>query len=201
MNNAPPAPAKQDAADIQPSPLSAAPQTPPAAEQPAEETQAQSEPAAASSDTETAAQDAGAPDRPKPTEEQTAAAAIPDFLRRPLTPETPTASDNPPATEEPSAPLSDETPQSAEPPAAAPEAAPEPEAPPPAPKPRIIDGPAITPEDQIEASPAVLSAAFRAKRLTPDQARLAAPLLQRLTTLRDSMAASRRGGASAGTKD
>lgn len=201
MDNAPPAPAKQDAADIQPSPLSAAPQTPPAAEQPAEESQAQSEPATASSDTETAAQDAGAPDRPKPTEEQTAAAAIPDFLRRPLTPETPTASDNPPATEEPSAPLSDETPQSAEPPAAAPEAAPEPEAPPPAPKPRIIDGPAITPEDQIEASPAVLSAAFRAKRLTPDQARLAAPLLQRLTTLRDSMAASRRGGASAGTKD
>ena len=37
--------------------------------------------------------------------------------------------------------------------------------------------------------------------LTPDQARIAAPLLQRLTTLRDSMAASRRGGASAGTKD
>ncbi len=201
VDSAPPAPAKQDTADIQPSPASPAPQTPPAAEQPAEEFQAQSESAAASDGTETAAQDAAAPDRPKPTEEQTAAAAIPDFLRRPLTPETPAASDNPPAAEEPSAPVSDEAPPTAEPQAADPEPTPEPEAPPPAPKPRIIDGPAITPEDQIEASPAVLSAAFRAKRLTPDQARLAAPLLQRLTALRDSMAASRRGGASAGTKD
>jgi DNA-binding transcriptional MerR regulator len=201
VDSAPPAPAKQDTADIQPSPASPAPQTPPAAEQPAEESQAQSEPAAASDGTGTTAQDAAAPDRPKPTEEQTAAAAIPDFLRRPLTPETPAASDNPPAAEEPSAPVSDEAPRTVEPQAADPEPTPEPEAPPPAPKPRIIDGPAITPEDQIEASPAVLSAAFRAKRLTPDQARLAAPLLQRLTDLRDSMAASRRGGASAGTKD
>lgn len=200
-DSAPPGPAKQDAADIQPSPASAAPQTPPADEQPAEESQAQSESVAATSDTETAAQDAAAPDRPKPTEEQTAAAAIPDFLRRPLTPETPTASDNPPAADEPSAPVSDEVSPTAEPQAADPEPTPEPEAPPPAPKPRIIDGPAITPEDQIEANPAVLSAAFRAKRLTSDQARLAAPLLQRLTALRDSMAASRRGGASAGTKD
>jgi len=197
------APAKPDApVSSTPEVSDAAPASPdPTPEKPADPSPAQTAAYVETETAEPATEDAPEPESLKPTEEQTAAATIPDFLRRPLTPETPKASDNPPAAKEPSAPVAEEAPQVPEPQATEHQPTPEPEAAPPAPKPRIIDGPAITPEDQIEASPAVLSAAFRAKRLTPDQARLAAPLLQRLTALRDSMAASRRGGTSAGTKD
>ena len=97
------------------------------------------------------------------------AAALPAFLRRPMA--EPPTTDNPPVEAE---------------------AAPEP----PAPKPRIIDMPPITPLDQIDAGPGVLTAAMRAKTLTPEQARQIAPLLGRLTALRDSMAARRRPGSS-----
>ncbi|MCD2360137.1 MerR family transcriptional regulator [Sulfitobacter mediterraneus] len=204
QDSAPPPPAVPDRSDSPAPPPPAAPQAPLAADdQSAKNPASEATPVAASGDTENAPQEGAETDRPRPTPEQTAAAAIPDFLRRPLTPEAPKASDNPPAAPEVSPPAEEQPPQApvAVSQAAEPEPTPEPEAAPPAPKPRIIDGPPITPEDQIEASPAVLSAAFRAKRLTPDQARLAAPLLQRLTALRDSMAASRRGGASAGPKD
>ncbi|UWR16920.1 MerR family transcriptional regulator [Sulfitobacter sp. M368] len=204
QDSAPPSQAVPGRSDSPAPPSPAAPQAPLAADdQSAKNPASEATPEAASGDIENAPQEGAETDRPRPTPEQTAAAAIPDFLRRPLTPEAPKTSDNPPAAPEVSPPAEEQPPQApvAVSQATEPEPTPEPEAAPPAPKPRIIDGPPITPEDQIEASPAVLSAAFRAKRLTPDQARLAAPLLQRLTALRDSMAASRRGGASAGPKD
>ena len=70
--------------------------------------------------------------------------------------------------------------------------------PPPAPKPRVIDMPAFTPEHEISAAPAVLSAAFTCKQLNTTQARKIAPLLEKLTVLRDSMAATRPGARQTG---
>lgn len=199
------APAKPDApASPTPEVSDAAPALPdPAPEKTAEPSPAQTATSAETDAPQPAPEDAPAPERVKPTQEQTDAAAIPDFLRRPLTASTPEATDNPPPTPAPPEPVTAEaTPAPQEqttPPD--PEPTPEPEAAPPAPKPRVIDGPVITPEAEINASPALLSAAFRTKHLSAEKARQAAPLLQRLTALRDSMAASRRGGASAGTKD
>jgi DNA-binding transcriptional MerR regulator len=108
--------------------------------------------------------------------EEPPAATLPAFLRRPMAePAAPT--DNPPS--EPGAP----EPEAAEPQVAEPETA--------VLKPRVIDMPVITPVDQIAASPALLSAAFRTRSLTKAQAADLAPLLDRLTSLRDSMAARR----------
>ncbi|MDF3413922.1 MerR family transcriptional regulator [Sulfitobacter sp. M57] len=75
--------------------------------------------------------------------------------------------------------------------------APEP-ASPAAPKPRVVDLPALTPEHQITAHPAILSAAYRHKQITKAQARKLAPLLDKLTILRDSMAATRSGATQTG---
>jgi len=67
--------------------------------------------------------------------------------------------------------------------------------------PRIVDVPSFTPESDIPAAPAALAAAYRARKMPAQQAALAAPLLQQLTALRDSMAARRRDAPSANAKD
>jgi DNA-binding transcriptional MerR regulator len=116
-----------------------------------------------------------APDAAEPaTEGERPAAALPAFLRRPMT--APAAvSDNAPP---------DSKVEPPEPPAAAP-------------RPRDIGMPALTPFDRIEARPAVLTNAFRARSLSTQQAAEIAPLLDRLTVLRDSMAAHRRSAGAA----
>lgn len=131
---------------------------------------------------------------------------LPAFLHRPLAPERDRpASDNPPppparadGTQQPAA----SAPPDAVQPAAAESSTqmtPSQEpvsktAPPPRPKPRKIDLPEMTAEADIEASSSTLSAAFRLRDIAPEQARALAPLLDRLTALRDAMAAQRGGG-------
>jgi DNA-binding transcriptional MerR regulator len=118
---------------------------------------------------------------------QQPAAALPAFLRRPMAEPAEPASDNIPA--EDTAPVE-----------AAPSEPAVQEAPP-APKPRVIEMPEITAISDIPAAPAVLSHAYRTRRLSKEQARQIAPLLERLTVLRDSMAARRRPGAHPGPND
>ncbi|KHA52605.1 MerR family transcriptional regulator [Sulfitobacter geojensis] len=121
-------------------------------------------------------------------------AALPAFLRRSVADaDQPDVSDNMPvdgATDDSvtvqDAPDADAGPE----PAQAPHPA--------APKPRVIDMPAFTPEHEISAAPAVLSAAFTCKQLNTTQARKIAPLLEKLTVLRDSMAATRPGARQTG---
>ena len=138
------------------------------------------EPTADQSDTEDAPEHevahpvvATAPPEPEREQPESAeepartAAALPAFLRRPMA--DPPASDNTPVEAESAAP-------------------------PPPPRARDIGMPAITPLDQIDARPGALTAAMRARHLTPEQAREIAPLLARLTALRDSMASRRRPG-------
>ena len=57
------------------------------------------------------------------------------------------------------------------------------------PKPRIIDLPALTAEEDFPAKPSVLSAALLCRDLPEDSARDIAPLLNRLGELRDSIRA------------
>lgn len=115
------------------------------------------------------------------TDDTSQAASLPAFLRRPMA-DQPAPLDNLPAD-------SEETPEEISGAPVVPEPT-EPSAPP-APKPRIIDVPVLTPEHEIAASPAVLTAAYRSRQLSTAQARQIAPLLQKLTILRDSMASSR----------
>jgi len=112
------------------------------------------------------------------TGEEPATATLPAFLRRPMAEEPAAASDNSPAAET--------------------DVPPEPEPELAAPKPRIIDMPQITPLDDITASPALLTATFRTRSLTKAQAKDIAPLLGKLTVLRDSMAARRHNAGSDG---
>lgn len=112
------------------------------------------------------------PETPPQEEPQIAAdQELPTFLRRPLTDPTPE-----PKSDDAAAP-------------SAPEAAPAPP-PAPAPKPRVVDLPPLTAEEDIKASPGALSAALRGVKLSPEQAAEIAPLLTRLTALRDSMSAA-----------
>jgi DNA-binding transcriptional MerR regulator len=110
--------------------------------------------------------------------EQDTAAALPSFMRRPTAPDDEPAVSEAPAAEPPTEPEAQ---------------APEPEAPP-APKPRKIAMPNLTPEAEIAAAPALLTAAHRARSIDRQQAADIAPLLHRLTSHRDSMAARRNGG-------
>ena len=57
------------------------------------------------------------------------------------------------------------------------------------PKPRIIDLPPLTAEEDFPAKPSVLSAALLCRDLPEDSARDIAPLLSRLGELRDSIRA------------
>ncbi|HBM41336.1 MAG TPA: MerR family transcriptional regulator, partial [Sulfitobacter sp.] len=57
------------------------------------------------------------------------------------------------------------------------------------PKPRIIDLPPLTAEEDFPAKPSVLSAALLCRDLPEDSARDIAPLLNRLGELRDSIRA------------
>lgn len=75
---------------------------------------------------------------------------------------------------------------------------PQPDETPPAPKPRIIDLPAFTPEAEIAAAPSALTAAFESPGFSAAQARDVAPLLTQLTALRDRMHGARQGGAAKG---
>ncbi len=119
-------------------------------------------------------------------------AELPAFLRRPLadqntnakTPDADAQTErqdaNAPDKQEPVADL-----DAPEPDAAAPDA--------PAPrKPRLIDLPALTAEADFPATPATLTAAFRARKIAPANLRETADLLHRLTALRDQMSARRR---------
>ena len=197
-----------------PKPESAAPEAPaPEAEAPAPEV----EDAAPAAEPPVAEPQASPPKVAEPAtapETPPAPAELPAFLRRPMATQ-PAATDNPPA---------EGAPQTAEKEAAAPPApeqapaappsdghasteveAPEttaPDAPAPVekakPKPRIIDVPALEAISTHAAAPSVLSAAYRARRLSPAQAKEVAPLLDRLAELRDSMAARRNPGGQAG---
>ena len=112
---------------------------------------------------------------PKPT-----AAALPAFLRRPMDPQ-PDATDNAPAAPEPAVP--------APPPPTA------------APKPRVIEMPTLTPLHEMEVVPGTLSTVFSTRKLSTAQANDIAPLLDRLTILRDSMASRRRPNPNPGAND
>lgn len=141
-----------------------------------------------------------------PPQSEDAPAALPAFLRRPVLDDAAQTetTDSAPAAAHPPEP---EPVTRTETPAAAPqvevEAAPEPEPPetPSVPKPRVIDLPPFLKEDDIAARPAVLSAAYRTKNIDAAAAKDAAPLLQKLSALRDSMSAQRRGGNSPAPKD
>jgi DNA-binding transcriptional MerR regulator len=125
-----------------------------------------------------------------PVQEDDDSAALPAFLRQSLADaDQPEVSDN--------MPVEDAEPADDTPDADADQQPPEP-ATPPAPKPRVIDLPAFTPEHEITAAPAFLSAAFTCKQLNTTQARKIAPLLEKLTVLRDSMAATRPGARQTG---
>ena len=129
----------------------------------------------------TAQADASPADEPAPP------TALPAFLRRPMAETSEPASDNVPAEETTPVEAAPAEPTAPEPPAA--------------PKPRIIEMPEITPIADIPAAPSVLSHAYRTRHLSTAQARQIAPLLERLTVLRDSMAARRRPGAHPGPND
>jgi DNA-binding transcriptional MerR regulator len=147
---------------------------------------------------------AGAPDASKPTDEQTAAAALPDFMRRSVAPDHPKPEESPAQAQAPIQPPL-QTPPTPE----APRASPPAEAPTPAPalapataiKPRNIAMPELTPEAEMPATASLLSTSLGKRRLSPQNARLAAPLLHRLVALRDSMAGARGTSTNAGTKD
>ncbi len=73
-----------------------------------------------------------------------------------------------------------------------PEMEPEPTTPEPEiPRPRDIGMPQLTPAHEISALPGVLAATFRARRIDSETAAQIRPLLARLGTLRDTMAAQR----------
>ncbi|KIN64838.1 Transcriptional regulator, MerR family [Sulfitobacter noctilucicola] len=146
------------------------------------------------------------------TDDNDTTATLPAFLRRPMNDQA-EPTDNAPA--ESAEPTAESEPEPAEPEHAAAEPAtdtpvPEPqeatadepvEAEPAALKPRIIDLPPFTPENEFDAKPALLSQAIRTRHLSKDQARQIAPLLSKLTILRDSMAARRRNPAPQDTAD
>ncbi|MBD3663434.1 MerR family transcriptional regulator [Sulfitobacter sp. TSTF-M16] len=112
-----------------------------------------------------------------PSEQPVPSSALPAFLRRPL--------DEPAQPTDP-APDMDHSASTAEP-------EPEPDAPQ-APKPRDIGMPQVQSEAEIEADPGILSRVHGLRHVSGSQAAAMAPLLDRLTRLRDSMAARRRGG-------
>jgi DNA-binding transcriptional MerR regulator len=118
-----------------------------------------------------------------PATEAEPAAALPSFMRRPTPEKQPEAAPTP----EPAAEAEVE------------ETSPERTAPAPA-KPRIIDMPKLTPEAEIAAAPAVLAAAYRIRRIDKSTAAKVAPLLDRLTSHRDAMAARRSGGGAGSAK-
>lgn len=143
---------------------------------------------------------AQAPDDQKPddqepeTEQDTTGdkPALPAFLRRPLNDDpAPETSDNTPPkpVEEPQDATADMPQETGpEPDAPAPEAAE------PAPKPRVLPDIDIPAEQDIEAVPATLSAAYRLTSLSRTRATKIEPLVAQLAALRDSMAARRRSG-------
>jgi DNA-binding transcriptional MerR regulator len=122
------------------------------------------------------------PEPAQPTELEAEApetsAPLPSFLRRPLDDTPPPVKDNPPPALEPVADVE------AEPRETASEV--------PAPKPRVIDIAPFPQEADITAKPSVLAAAYAIKSMDAAQGANIAPLLGRLQTLRDSMAARRR---------
>lgn len=136
------------------------------------------------------------PDAPAATPEDRQ--ALPAFLRRPLDGGPADISDNTPprATQggEAPAPQAD-APQSTPASQSAPADPPE-ETVPPAPKPRVLPDLALTAEQDFDAIPAVLTTAYRLRSLNRNNVARIEPLVARLTTLRDSMAARRRNGGS-----
>ncbi len=106
-------------------------------------------------------------------------ADLPAFLRRPMA-DQPAPTDNAP----PAPVAAEDMPAESAP--SEPEHSP-------APKPRVIDMPVLTPEHEIAASPSALTAVYRTRHLSTAQAKQVAPLLAKLTILRDSMAAPRKG--------
>ena len=130
-------------------------------------------------------------DAQPPTE---ATADLPAFLRRAAPPK---VDKQQPDQKQPNDPGETEAVTKSTDPAEAPPAEtakPEPVA---APKPRQIKMPAITPEAEVSASPALLSAAYRAGKIHAGHAAEVAALLDRLTIHRDSMSAWRKGGNAA----
>lgn len=118
------------------------------------------------------------------------AAALPAFLRRPL--------DEPEPASEPNLEEATDAPEQ-EPVVA--ETEPEVAAVPPPPKPRIVELPTFLNEADIDATAGVLSAAYARRRIRPENADQIRPLLARLTTLRDSMAARRRNADTSAAQD
>ncbi|MEW9918703.1 MerR family transcriptional regulator [Marimonas sp. MJW-29] len=142
--------------------------------------------ASGSTEADESAARAGTEATPDTEDTPATAAKLPAFLRRPMA-EPPSETDNPP-------------PPAAEEPVSA-EAEPvEPEAPAP-PRPRNIDMPPITPVADIAVSPGALTFAARTRGLTRAQAEEIGPHLEKLTALRDKMAARRKPGAHPGPID
>ena len=105
---------------------------------------------------------------------------LPTFLRRPLTdPADATPTDDTPTDDKPADKTrADDTPD-------APEVAEAPAA-----KPRLVDLPPLPAEDQIPASPGLLTKALQGKRFSKETAQDVAPLLARLQALSDSLGQS-----------
>lgn len=122
------------------------------------------------------------PDTTPDTDAPQEGADLPAFLRRPLTNETPEAETDNPAPE----------------PDAVVGADPAPTAPQHTLKPRIVDMPKLPNEADFDVSHGVLARVYRRTPPAPDAAAQIAPLLERLTKLRDAMAA-RRGTGGSGT--
>ncbi|MGJ8617444.1 MAG: MerR family transcriptional regulator [Sulfitobacter sp.] len=182
--------AAEEAAPEPTAPIADAPSEP-AAETTSADTASESESTSAPETQDAKSNDkpASTDDTPAETEEPAPVAALPAFLRRPLADQDEKAvkPDVPAKPEVETAPAAQST---------EPEPAPEP-----AKKPRIIDVPAFTAEADFPSAPAMLTSAFRARKIAPADAAKAANLLQKLTVLRDSMAARRRGATPPPSQD
>jgi hypothetical protein len=177
-----PADRPSDSAPSAPDEPAASPQTPEAPEKPAPAAEPPLEPPALSPIDQSFPEETPEEPAPSDAEEPAAASALPSFLRHPLEDEPAAPADNPPAAdraevkepEQPSAPAA---------------------------RPRIVDVGPFRPEADQEDGPGLISGAFRLRSLDRTQAQEIAPLLQRLSSLRDSMASQRRGVPQPGTKD
>ena len=133
-------------------------------------------------------------DKPEPGATDTQREDLPTFLRRPMTQSPPPPSDNTPddGATTPVASDDNHVPSQA---ASGPleqedEATAEQERAVQSPKPRVIPNPVIPVEADIAVKPRALAAVLQCRTLSSDSAREIAPLLERLTALRDSMSAA-----------
>ncbi|MBA98749.1 MerR family transcriptional regulator [Sulfitobacter sp.] len=176
-------PAPQDPEDLAVAELPAASdqttaKAPDTADRPADEQ-------ADSSSSDMPVQDASTPETTDTRHED-----LPTFLRQPMTQSPPPSSDNTPddgatrpapSQADPVQDQADSGPEDLD------EAAAKHQVTPPLPKPRVIPDPVFPVEADIIVKPHALAAVLQCRSLSPDTAREIAPLLERLTAVRDSM--------------